>query len=258
LSDNTTFKDDIYMKLCLRRLALGLSLFLVALSAAAGKATIQQFRSSMLVPDDATVQFEDVTGHSISYEAFLRALHGGSFSKELDTEAKTAVFRINDASAIKKANAARTPSLNVHLGELLPAEPLVTLSGTRVKLAQADGRYTLLSFYFDECVPCIAEIPALNAFAREHPDVHVLAVTFDSVSRARTFKSVRHLPWPIVADAQALIDTLGVQTYPTLVVVRPDGRLAETFSGSKLPGAAGDETAEAALAAWVHQAEAVE
>lgn len=234
------------------RSMVALVLLAVAMSAdAAGQVTLEKFRAGMLVPDDASVQFEDAAGKPISFEQFVVAARGGSFSKDIDPATKKAVFRINHPSTLHPA-AANVPALNVGRGRPLPAISLSTLAGERWTPVAKDGRYTLLSFYFDACVPCIAEIPALNAYAHAHPEMRVLAVTFDEAARARKFRATRHLEWPIAPDAQAFIDALGVRTYPTLLLVRPDGTLADSFTRSGLES--GDGAAR--LAAWVRRTQA--
>lgn len=230
---------------------IALVLFAVSMSVIAGQMKLQKFRAGMLVPDDASVQFEDAAGRPISFEQFAAAARGGSFSKDIDPAAKKAVFRINNPSVLRQSVSNAT-ALNVGRGQPLPATSLTTLAGESWTPVAKDGRYTLLSFYFDECVPCIAEIPALNAYAHAHPEMRVLAVTFDEAARARKFRATRHLAWPIAPDAQSFIDALGIRTYPTLLLVRPDGTLADSFTASGLES--GDGAAR--IAAWVHRTQA--
>lgn len=233
------------------RSMFALMLLALAMPAVGRQITLEKFRAGMLVPEDVSVQFEDASGKPITFDQFVAAARGGSFSKDIDTEAKKAVFRVNDPSTSHNS-AAKAPALNVGRGQSLPATELSTLAGGRWTPVAKDGRYTLLSFYFDECVPCIAEIPALNAYAHAHPEVRVLAVTFDAAKSARTFRATRHLEWPIAPDAQAFIDALGVRTYPTLLLVRPDGTLADSFTGAGLESKDG----AARLEAWVHHTQA--
>lgn len=233
------------------RSIFALTLSAVAAFPVAGQVTLEKFRAGMLVPDDASVRFEDAAGKSITFEQFVAAARGGSFSKDIDTEAKKAVFRVNRPSASHQSDA-KAPALKVARGQPLPSISLSTLAGENWKPVAKDGRYTLLSFYFDECVPCIAEIPALNAYAQAHPEMRVLAVTFDEAASARKFRATRHLAWPIVPDAQAFIDALGIRTYPTLLLVRPDGTLADAFTDSGLESGHG----AARIAAWVRRTQA--
>jgi peroxiredoxin len=230
---------------------VALVLLAVSMFAIAGQMTLQQFRAGMLVPDDASVQFEDAAGRPISFEQFVAVARGGSFSKDIDPAAKKAVFRINNPSVLHQS-VSNAPALNVGRGQPLPATSLTTLAGESWTPVAKDGRYMLLSFYFDECVPCIAEIPALNAYAHAHPEMRVLAVTFDEAASARKFRATHHLAWPIAPDAQAFIDALGIRTYPTLLLVRLDGTLADSFTASGLES--GDGAAR--IAAWVHRTQA--
>jgi peroxiredoxin len=207
------------------------------------KITEAQFRSQMGIPDGASVTYLDAAGKPVPFARFIQAAtHGGSFDKTVDTDSGKARFRI----LAKTPEPAPPATLSVKQGDALPNLQLATLDGRRVDNAALQGHYTLMSFFFAECAPCIAEIPALNTFAHTHPDVRVLAVTFDDPAKARAFKSERGLAWPVLADAQSFIDAVGVQTYPMLLLVGPDGAVAGFTQQTR----SGGTTAEG-LDAWV-------
>ena len=70
----------------------------------------------------------------------------------------------------------------------------------RIRSADLAGRPTLLSFFFETCVPCIKEVPVLNAFARKHAEYNYLAITFDPIADARRFVAQRKFEWPVVFE----------------------------------------------------------
>jgi peroxiredoxin len=49
----------------------------------------------------------------------------------------------------------------------------------------------------------------LDVFAATHPDIDVVAVTFDEAAVAREFATKRGFQWPVVADAQEYIKEIG-------------------------------------------------
>ncbi|MBB5207831.1 redoxin family protein [Chiayiivirga flava] len=80
---------------------------------------------------------------------------------------------------------------------------------------------------------CIAEIPTLNAFARSNPQFNVFAVTFDDMATATTFATAHGYDWPILADAQDFIDTLGIKVYPSMMLVDAAGIVRAFETGSE-------------------------
>lgn len=52
-------------------------------------------------------------------------------------------------------------------------------AGDVVALARAEGRPLVVSLWASWCAPCVAELPALDAFQRAHPEALVLGLTTD-------------------------------------------------------------------------------
>lgn len=184
----------------------------------------QQLISAMVLPSNAKISFLDSSGQPISYDDFMRQVHapGASFSKDVNAQSDV-VLRINSAHQAPASNAL---SLKLKPGDALPAFDLRTTQGQRVTSADFKGHYTLLSFYFAECTPCIAEVPTLNALAMQHKDFKLLAATYDPRDTALAFAKQRNLRVPSLVGAQSWIDSLGVATYPALLLIDPQGRLA--------------------------------
>jgi peroxiredoxin len=127
---------------------------------------------------------------------------------------------------------------------------LKLLNGAAVDNEALKGKYTVLSFYFAECPPCIKEVPALNALADRRKDINTMAVTYDSVEVSKKFVAAHHLNWPIASAANELVNTAGVKAYPTLALLDPEGKVVEfVFSGVVLNGGG--------LDAWLNRKMAV-
>lgn len=113
-----------------------------------------------------------------------------------------------------------------------PAFTLPALSGPDVSLAQFRGRTVILNFWATWCGPCRIEAPSFATFARNNPDVVVLGLTEDA-DEAKVRKTAKDLglDYPILmADPQTLA-AYGVTTYPTTVVVGPDGTVRTAHTG---------------------------
>jgi peroxiredoxin len=228
---------------------------------AAPSASELAFRHQMMLGDYARVDFRDEAGNAVTFEDILRAIpNGKSFSIEKDSDRSLATVRIGS----KRDTAGAPEPSALHAGQALPApEGLHTLDGKAFGSAELQGRRTLLSLFFAECLPCIAEVPELNDLAAAHPEMGVYAVTFDDATTAKGFVAQRGLRVPVVADAKPYLDALGVQTYPTLVLVDERGRIAAVRHGGKMPAGSipgGDGKdggdGDSGIAAWVAAAAA--
>jgi thiol-disulfide isomerase/thioredoxin len=131
----------------------------------------------------------------------------------------------------------------------MPKAAFVDIAGVRHNVGGLSEKPIVLNFYFAECLPCIAEIPHLNAFARANHAVEFLAVTYDSAAKARAFVAKRGLTWPVVADAKRYTTKIGVPSYPTFALVSTSGKLIAVRGGLP-PSDVGYQT-DSTLENWV-------
>jgi peroxiredoxin len=170
-------------------------------------------------------------------EAFVQALRAGhSFSMKKDAngggDPELTMRLISKEQAAKGLNA--PPKLKE--GDAFPQFHLARLDGTSIDNSALAGRYTLVSFYFATCPPCIKEVPELNALAARRIDLNVVAVTYDSPEESKHFVDEHKLAWPVVPKAHDLINAVGVKGYPTLMLLDPQGRVVAFTVGGKSGG----------------------
>jgi cytochrome oxidase Cu insertion factor (SCO1/SenC/PrrC family) len=231
----TVIRQQIRLPVSMRRFESFVALLLwtgaAGLAAGAAQSPEDSFKESAGLSDYQSVTYQAEDGTPISADEFLRS-KGGNFSimkKRSDDGTRSAIVRITPLA--EKAARIETPPLSIRVGEPMPDAALADLRGVVRDLNASGTKPLLLSFFFAECAPCIQEIPELNAFARAHESIDVVAITFDPAADANAFVSKYGLSWPVVADAHAYIDKLGVRVYPTILLVAPDGRLIATRSG---------------------------
>lgn len=208
----------------------------------------KHFKESMALTAYARVEYRDAQDRPIAFGEFMKRTIGGeSFGMRKDSDKKLAVVSLEP----KKTEALKIKD-GIEIGAALPKLTGATLDGKPAEDAVLPDRHTLLSFYFAECVPCIGEVPALNDYAKAHPEVGALAVTFDTADDARAFVWKHGLKWPVLADSQAFIDGLGMHVYPTLLLIGPDRKIMARYSGS---GQKAESLSKELLENWVKAAQ---
>lgn len=240
-------------------LRIGAALMVCALCLGAAKPDPREakFLESMQLNPDAKVEYFDDAGRKLGFDAFFSlVLRGRSFGYEHEGRVR-AKMRLDPPKAAASASASRKPvagggpmATQARPGEPFPLFALPSTRGPRVTSAALRGRLTLVNYFFADCLPCIAEIPALNAYARHHPEVQVLAVTFDDMATAQGFVKQRGFQWPVLADGMPLITASGVSGFPTFALVGPDGRV-RAIAHSAAIAAKGRTLDVAALSSWV-------
>lgn len=182
----------------------------------------------MGLADYQSVEYRDSKGAAISFAQFEKKLSGAGFSmdKKKSGEQATAVLKLESAKS-----SAPIPKSKLAKGVFFPAFKLAATDGSMVDNEALRGRYTLVSFYFADCAPCIKEVPMLNAFAQRNKDYGTLAVTFDSDDEAKKVAQRTGFGWRTLANAKELIDQAGVNAYPTFALLDQEGKVVAATSG---------------------------
>lgn len=198
------------------------------------------------------VTYRNVDGKAMTRADFLAMFVQKhlTLSIEHDPSKHVAVLSL----ATRKAEAASDARMQAHMlkpGQPLPAFRLTDLDGRVIDNAALRGHVTLVNFFFATCAPCIQETPALTAYAKAHPQMHVLAVTFDDAKTARDYVATRHFSWPVLVDGMPFTQAMGVNAYPQLALVGADGRLLAIRSSDSIHSGGGTITPQD-LDRWVN------
>jgi thiol-disulfide isomerase/thioredoxin len=137
-----------------------------------------------------------------------------------------------------------TPAMSQHYGHGTPKlSPLLDIDH-KTYLVQPKGRWTLIYFWADWCIPCIAKgIPDLIAFCKTHEAqrdrFRIVAIRFGSTHENYEWKDFHaktlHLeeavwhqvpPFSIVDDDSSQFSTdWGIHALPTYALIDPEGNL---------------------------------
>ncbi len=106
------------------------------------------------------------------------------------------------------------------------------LDGDAFRVTAERGRVVFLDFYATWCAPCKIELPLVEAWSKQHPEAIVVPVDVgEPRAVARDFArrlGLRGVALDERASARALF---GVEGFPTVVVIDPEGYIRAQWQG---------------------------
>ena len=125
------------------------------------------------------------------------------------------------------------------LGKPIGDFTLLDLDGKSVNLSDYQGKYVLLNAWATWCPPCRAEMPDLNEFYQAHQDegFEILAINAgETRDKAALFADSYNLSFKIVLDSNGMVlNSLGINAFPTSVLIDPQGKVAMIHIGMIFP-----------------------
>ncbi len=114
--------------------------------------------------------------------------------------------------------------------------------GGELALRTLRGRLLVVNFWASWCPPCIAEMPGLSQFARQHPEVRLIGIAVDEAKPVSDFLQRSPVSYPVLVAGDRgidLIDALGDVQHdlPYTVVIRADGHVVAQHLGRIDPAA---------------------
>jgi thiol-disulfide isomerase/thioredoxin len=138
-----------------------------------------------------------------------------------------------------RAGAPRTTVLQT--GQAVPDFAAPRMSGGRVSWSDYRGSPTVLVGWAPWCPHCQKELPVLGEISRAFPGVRVVtvvtAIGLHPGPTADGFMEAHGLAFPVAVDdaAGTIAASLGVQSFPTVYYVRPDGTVEAAVQGEEDP-----------------------
>lgn len=105
-----------------------------------------------------------------------------------------------------------------------------------VRLSDLQGKNVVLDFWATWCLPCIDQVPALNAFHEAHAqdsDVAVFGVNtdLDAVESVREWVKEQGVRYPILIGGDKLALDMGAPGFPVTYVLDGQGRIQRRHVG---------------------------
>jgi len=116
------------------------------------------------------------------------------------------------------------------IGTHFPIEIFKNKKGVKYKSNTLENKPTLITFWFTNCIPCVAEIPILNNLKDTLKDkVNFFAITFDNAEKVENFMQKRNLNYNHIVDAKEPIKQLKVSAYPTNLILNKEGIIIDVY-----------------------------
>ena len=121
------------------------------------------------------------------------------------------------------------------LGSKMPELTFTTDDG-EIKLSQLlqEKKMVMLNFWFADCIWCQREFPAMEVSYQKYRDkLEIIAVNpYDSAQVIRDFQKENALSFPMTSCSVDLANALGVNGYPTSVVIDREGTICLIHPGA--------------------------
>ncbi len=84
----------------------------------------------------------------------------------------------------------------------------------------------VVHFWASWCPPCVAEMPEMSAWLKEHPEVKVLPVSLDNdLETAQVFLQQHHINLPALLSDSSQAGHMGVRGLPTTILIDAHGKV---------------------------------
>jgi tetratricopeptide (TPR) repeat protein len=135
------------------------------------------------------------------------------------------------------------------VGRPAPAIRLPRLKGGEVSLEDFKGKVVLVDFWATWCAPCRAEMPGFERLHKElgSKDVVILAVDVgEPEDLVAEYINKEKFTFPVLlANETDVASRYGVNAYPTLAAIDPQGKVADYLIGGRSESALRDVIAKA-------------
>ncbi|MEP0546092.1 MAG: TlpA disulfide reductase family protein [Rhodothermales bacterium] len=122
--------------------------------------------------------------------------------------------------------------------DLAPDFTLTALDGSSFTLSEHRGEVVVLNFWATWCLPCLAEMPTLEALQQELGDegLQIVGISQDTggADEIRPFADQLGVTYPLLPDPAFNVSARygGVPVLPTTIVIDRNGRITQTEYGA--------------------------
>lgn len=136
-------------------------------------------------------------------------------------------------SSIQEFQASLMANMDHLVGQQLMDLNMEDINGNTFNTDNLKDKVTVINCWFTACVPCITEIPDLNALKEKYKnaDVQFLAITFDDDDKVLPFLKKHPFNYRIFTQQKELLNQLEIQLFPTTFIADKSGNIIHSESG---------------------------
>lgn len=107
-----------------------------------------------------------------------------------------------------------------------PSFSLTDMQGRTHTLATHQGKWVLVNLWATWCVPCLTEMPELEALSKSRDDLVILGLAVDGQNprRVAAFVKKMQVTYPIIAGDAELAKQFKPRGYPTSILYDRSGK----------------------------------
>jgi thiol-disulfide isomerase/thioredoxin len=124
---------------------------------------------------------------------------------------------------------------NTIISKPLPEFSFTDINGKKISSSDFSGKAMVLNLWFTSCAPCIKEMPDLNKFKDENPDIAFVAMTYEDKETVTTFLNRIPFSFQHIAGVKGYVDKLEFG-YPTTLFIDKKGIVQDITVGATLTG----------------------
>lgn len=116
-------------------------------------------------------------------------------------------------------------------------------AAAKIKLRQFQDKFLLLNFWTYSSYICLAQLNELNKLQEEFPQLAIVIVHNGKYTPEMETANIRNaivqhdIRFPLINDSEfKLWNEYGIESWPTNILINPEGNIAFRSSGSKIPG----------------------
>lgn len=121
-------------------------------------------------------------------------------------------------------------------GNLALKADFVTLDKQKVKWSSMQGEWIVVNYFAEWCVPCLREIPELNAFYHNnHQSINMFGVSFDKMTRTELaqIKNKYDIQFPLIDQLDSYPWLQPPTSLPTTYIIGADGQVKKQLKGEQ-------------------------
>ncbi len=188
---------------------------------------------------DTTQVVRDSLGTVIPYSTWIGLLSKGYILKPADpadphSERVLVQLPKEEWEAMMTRLPPPRPSAAFRTGQVFLPFEAKDMGGKTWNVAEMKGKIVVMNFWFINCGPCRREMPELNELAQSfatNNNIQFISIALDRPEALDSFLVQNPFRYAVIPDGRDLARQYNIRSFPTNLVIGPDGKVAFHTSG---------------------------